>query len=266
MTRNSPPDSPPTSSTRGHFDPIASTYARHRPGYPKTLIHWLVDRAPGRRLAWDCGTGNGQVARLLAPHVDQVVATDISPAQLAQAPALDGVAFRRAPAHSSGLATASVDLVVVAQALHWFDVQAFNREAQRVLRPDGLMAQWCYGGMETGVASIDAEISTFYRDVVGPYWPPERRHVETGYRDLHFPFERTPAPAFSMEAAWTLEDLLGYLRSWSATARYRQATGHDPVTDLAERIAPPWGPPSKPRPVQWPLTLRVGRLRPHPGR
>ncbi|WP_322520669.1 class I SAM-dependent methyltransferase [Guyparkeria halophila] len=249
-----------TSPDQGsHFDPLAADYARHRPVYPEALIEWLADRAPGRSLAWDCGTGNGQVAGMLARHVEQVVATDISAAQLAQAPRLPTVTFRRAPADESGLAPGSVDLVVVAQALHWFDIDNFNREAERVLRPGGLMAQWCYGLIKTGVPPIDAALSTFYRDIVGPYWPAERRHVENGYRDLPFPFRRIPAREFSMTAEWTLADLLGYLRSWSATARYAQMTGTDPVSDLADRLVLLWGNHERTRHVGWPLTLRVGR-------
>lgn len=255
----SPPHVAPKSPPPGHFESVATDYARHRPTYPEALIEWLVGNSPGRGLAWDCGTGNGQVARSLAPHIEQVIATDLSAAQLAQASPLAGVTFRQARAENSGLEPASVDLVVVAQALHWFDVDAFNREASRVLRPGGLMAQWCYGLMKTGVAPIDAEVTAFYKNIVGPYWPAERRHVENGYRDLPFPFQRIPARAFSMTAEWTLADVLGYLRSWSATARHIQMTGVDPVPDLTDRLVRLWGDSERTRHVEWPLTLRVGR-------
>lgn len=240
-----------------HFSAVAADYASHRPTYPAALFDWLADQAPARRLAWDCATGSGQAARDLAGHFDRVIATDAAAAQIDAAPAHPGVEFRVAPAEASGLDPASVDLITVAQALHWFQLDAFYAEARRVLAPDGVIAAWSYSRLLTDDPVIDERLWHFYSEVVGPWWPFERRHVETGYRDLPFPFTPIDAPAFAMQAEWDLEALAGYLRTWSATRRYLQARGVDPVSALAGELAPHW--PTTRR-VRWPLTLRTGRL------
>jgi ubiquinone/menaquinone biosynthesis C-methylase UbiE len=243
---------------KDHFKAVAQQYADSRPTYPKRLFSWLAAQCSRLDLAWDCATGNGQAALDLAACFEHVVATDASAAQLAQAPAHDRIEYRVAPAERSGLADASVDLLTVAQALHWFDVAAFHEEARRVLKPTGIIAEWCYGMIAVDDAAIDGLIQNFYQDVVGPYWPPERMHVEKAYRDLPFPFRQLPVPAFSMQAAWTLDQLAGYLRSWSATGMYIKANGSDPVSTLAEELLAVWGDPAHACEITWPLALRVG--------
>jgi SAM-dependent methyltransferase len=239
-----------------HFAAVSKHYAAFRPGYPEDLYAWLAELAPERHLAWDCATGTGQAARGLAPHFDRVVATDASAAQIAAADPAVGVEFYVAQASASGLAEASVDLISVAQALHWFDLPAFYREAERVLRPDGVLAAWTYTRLECASPEAQRLLDTFYEETVGPYWPPQRRHVEAGYRDLDFPWGQMPAPAFQLERVLDLDALLGYLRSWSATARHIEARGEDPTLALGEALAPHWvGRPL----VTWPLVLRVGR-------
>jgi SAM-dependent methyltransferase len=154
-----------------------------------------------------------------------------------------------------------VDLVAVAQALHWFDLDSFYGEVQRVLKPSGVLAVWTYGPLQVEGEGIDALFQEFYRDTVGPYWPPERRFVEAGYRGLAFPFAELSPPAFNMEEPWERAHLLGYLRTWSATARYADDKGVDPVASLEERLRPMWVDPHSTRKVTWPLALRVGRKR-----
>lgn len=242
-----------------HFTPVAADYAGFRPRYPEALIAWLARLAPARHCAWDCATGSGQAAVDLARHFEQVIATDISEAQLAAAIPHPRIDYRLAPAEACGLADASVELITVAQALHWLDLGRFYAEAQRVLRPDGLLAVWSYGLLETDDAAINLCVRGDYHAIIQPYWPDERRHVEDGYRALNFPFPEIQAPAFALTADWTLEALLGYLRSWSATARYRSARGSDPVAAFGTRLAPIWGGPETRRTIRWPLSLRVGR-------
>lgn len=243
---------------RDHFAPVAQNYADYRPTYPDSLFAWLASIAPRRELAWDCAAGTGQASVGLAGHFAHVVATDASTAQVAAATHHPRIDYRVAPAEASGLSPNSVDLITVAQALHWFDLAAFYAEVTRVLRHDGILAVWTYGVLTVEGAAVDALVQGFYHNTVGPYWPAERRHVEDGYCSLPFPFSEMIAPPFAMEAAWTLSQLLGYLRSWSATARFAAANGRDPVEPMALQLAPMWGDPERRRTVRWPLALRVG--------
>ncbi len=242
-----------------HFSRLAPAYASWRPRYPDELFTYLASLAPNRNLAWDCATGTGQAAIPLARRFNRVVATDISAAMLDQAPRHPGVEYRVAPAEASGLAGATVDLVTVGQALHWLDLAAFYPEAERVLVPGGDHAVWTYGAQERDHPDLARLLREFYSEVVGPYWPPERCHVESGYRTLSFPFRELDPPALAMVEHWSLSELLGYVRTWSATQRYREAVGHDPVDRLEQELTPYWGDPSRPLRIRWPLTLRAGR-------
>jgi SAM-dependent methyltransferase len=252
-----------------HFSKAAAGYAAYRPRYPEALFSWLADHAPGRRLAWDCATGSGQAACGVAAHFERVVATDASPQQIDAAQQHRRVEYRVAPADASGLAAGSVELATVAQALHWFDRPAFYSEVRRVLSPGGLLAVWCYELMEIE-PEIDALILELYRGELASYWPPERALVEDGYHSIDFPFEEVPAPTLSMQASWTLGEVAGYMRTWSAVLRFTAARGYDPVTPLQERLLSPWGDASLRRTVRWPLSIRVGRVSPgrqlQPGR
>lgn len=245
-----------------HFAKVADHYALHRPTYPLALFDWLAGQTSTQDLAWDCATGTGQAASELARHFSRVVATDASAGQIAAATLCPGVEYCTAPAEQSGLAAASVDLITVAQALHWFDLEAFYAEVRRVLKPGGLLAVWTYGvfGTEGGVdgEAVQKLLHAFYYETVGPYWPPERRHVENGYADLAFPFELVEVPAFSMAVNWTLDDLAGYLRSWSATARFREANATDPVAALERQLQELWG--KERRRILWPLSIKAGKL------
>lgn len=243
---------------KDHFSGHADDYARYRPGYPPPLFDWLARQAPGRSVAWDVGTGNGQVARFLAGHMASVHATDASSQQLARAEGPPNVCFVAEPAERASLADESVDLVTVGQALHWFDLQRFYAEVRRVLKPGGLLAAWTYQLNEIDPA-VDDTVSAFYDDVVGSYWPPERVHVERGYRDLPFPFEEIGAPELCLETSWNLSDYLGYVGTWSAVRRYRAQVGEDPLPALGQALAGVWGAPGVTRVVRWPLALRVGR-------
>jgi SAM-dependent methyltransferase len=244
-----------------HFSTVAEAYAAARPTYPPALFDHLASLAPSRGHAWDCAAGNGQATLALAERFARVTATDASAAQLAQAPPHPGITWRVSVAHESGLPDASVDLVTVAQALHWIDLPRFYHETSRVLVPGGLIAVWCYGIQRLGDEEIDRRLEHFYRSVVGPFWAPERALVETGYRSVPFPFDELPAPAFEMGHDWLLGELLAYLRTWSATAAFVKARGFDPVTPFAQELAPFWGPSGRRRRVRWPLSLRIGRPR-----
>jgi SAM-dependent methyltransferase len=242
---------------KDHFSQGSPEYAAFRPRYPDALFAALAERAPGRELAWDCATGSGQAALGLAARFRRVVATDASPQQIAEALPREGVEYRVAHAEESGLPDTSVDLLTVAQALHWLDLEAFYREARRVLAPGGVAAAWCYGLVRTDPA-VDPLLERFYTETVGPYWPPERALVDAGYAGLPFPFEEFELPGLHIERALTLPELAGYLGTWSATRRYRQARGSDPVEPFVREIAGWWGPAERPRTMRWPLHLRAG--------
>jgi SAM-dependent methyltransferase len=239
-----------------HFSAQADAYARFRPTYPDALFAWLASIVPLRTLAWDCGTGNGQAAVALAAHFSQVIASDPSHEQIAHAMPHARVRYVVASAEQPPVAAMGADLVTVAQALHWFDSARFYPALERVLKPGGLFAAWGYGLMRITPA-LDAVVMHYYTDVVGPYWPPDRRHLESGYRSLPFPLRELAAPEFAMTATWSLTDLVGYLDTWSATQRYLKARGEHPLLPLRSALAEAWGEVLERR-VVWPLFLRLG--------
>ena len=240
-----------------HFSGVAAGYATHRPHYPDELFDWLARIAPARDMAWDCAAGSGQATLALTAHFGRVIATDASEAQLRTAPSHPRIEYRVAPAEASGLPDACADLITVAQAVHWFDFDRFYAEAGRVARSGGILAIWCYELSRIDDGAIDRAVGRFYREVVGAYWPPERRFIEEGYRTIPFPFTEIIPPAFEMASTWTLAQFLGYLRTWSSVARYHAARGEDPVILLGEELAPLWGDAGERR-VRWPLAMRVG--------
>jgi ubiquinone/menaquinone biosynthesis C-methylase UbiE len=241
---------------KDHFSHASDDYRRWRPRYPAAMFEWLAAQSPTTSLAWDCATGNGQAAVALADVFTRVVATDASAAQIAEAEARDRVEYQVAAAEHSPLPDASVDLVTVAQALHWFDVERFHDEARRVLKPSGVIAEWGYG-LAFIHADIDMLLLEFSAVTVGPYWPPERALVEAAYVDLPFPFEKIEAPAFAMQASWELDRFVAYLGTWSSVAGFRRQVGSDPLPAIREKLAPLWG--NGEREIRWPLVLRAGR-------
>ncbi|HUG97836.1 MAG TPA: class I SAM-dependent methyltransferase [Gammaproteobacteria bacterium] len=248
----------PAAGFKDHFSVAAHEYDRYRPGYPAALMEFLAAAAPGRSLAWDCATGTGQAAIALAGYFEEVVASDASTAQIGHAVAHPRVRYRVAQAEASGLGDGVADLVTVAQALHWLDLEPFYGEVRRVARPGAVFAAWTYS-LADADPEIDPLVAAFYARM-GPWWPPERAHVEDGYRQLPFPFAPLSAPDFEIREAWPLERLLGYFSTWSAVNRCRKETGDDPVESLGRQLARVWGDPAAPRPVRWPLHLRVGRV------
>jgi ubiquinone/menaquinone biosynthesis C-methylase UbiE len=242
-----------------HFSGVASRYADFRPHYPPELFDYLATMAERDLLVWDCACGNGQATLDLAARFDSVVATDGSKEQVAAATPHPKIAYRVASAEQSGLLDDSVGLITVAQALHWFDLEAFYAEVRRVLRPGGVLAAWAYGVNQVEGEAIDAIVHEFYAKTVGPYWPAERKLVEERYRTIPFPFEEITPPAFRMETRWTLDELLGYFSTWSATNRYIKATGQNPLEPLAQTLSRAWGDAHSRRRIVWPLSLRLGR-------
>jgi SAM-dependent methyltransferase len=242
---------------RDHFSSRSAHYARYRPHYPAELFEFLASLTSRRSLAWDCATGSGQAAIALSAHFDHVVATDASKAQIDAATTHPGVTYRVAAAEDSQFDTGSVDLVTVGQALHWFDIGRFFAEAERVLVSNGVLAAWCYELCQVSDA-CDAVVDELYSKIVGEFWPPERRLIETAYASIAMPGEAIESRDFHMSASWSVADMLGYLRTWSACARYRQERGADPVSRIETDLRAAWG--EGRRAVGWPLTLLASRL------
>jgi SAM-dependent methyltransferase len=241
-----------------HFSGVAAEYQAFRPRYPEALLDWLAGLAPARDLAVDLGCGNGQAAVGLAPRFAAVIGLDPSSAQLARAERHPRVTYRAAPAEATGLPDRCADLVVAAQAFHWFDPEPFARELARIVSPGAAFVALTYGRAQVS-PEVDGHVERLYSEIVGPYWPPERVHVESGYRTLPFPWPELPAPAFALEERWELDRYLGYFRTWSVVSRYRAARGEDPVAAIEADLAAAWGPRARARTVTWPLELRAGR-------
>ncbi len=237
------------------FSGHADLYARYRIDYPDALYDYVLSFVQNRIVAWDCATGNGQVANALAQHFLQVEATDISQTQLEQAPALPNIHYQVSRAEQTPFAENQFDLVTVGQALHWFDVSAFHHEVRRVLKPGGVVAEWGYG-LNRVSPDVDALVGEFYTNVIGSYWDAMRQHVENRYASLPFDFDNPQFADFMVERHWTAEWFLNYLRTWSAVRKYIAANGHDPVDALTGPITETWG--RGERLVQFPVFLRLG--------
>jgi len=246
-------------SFHDHFSSVASRYADFRPLYPQGLFDYLATIVPKESTVWDCACGNGQASVDLAARFARVIATDASKEQIASATPNARVEYRVAPAEQSGLEDASVALVTVAQALHWFHFDSFYKEVNRVLKPGGVFAAWAYGINTVEGDAVNELVQKYYSETVGPYWPPERKLVEEGYGTISFPFDPVTPPPFRMEARWNLAQLLGYFSTWSATSRYIKATGHNPLEALSRELGTLWGDAAVPRLVVWPLAVRIGK-------
>jgi len=239
------------------FSAQAAAYARYRIDYPIELYAWLLPQVANRLRAWDCATGNGQVAVALAAYFTEVVATDLSASQLAEATERPNIRYQVGTAEHSSLPDESVDLITVGQAVHWFDQEAYHREVRRVAGPGATLAEWGYGLGQTGSADLDALILHFHNETVGPYWDANRWHVLDEYARLQFPFARVRKAHFAVRRQWSAAWYLDYLRTWSAVANYgRQHDGADAVALVADELSRLWG--AGEREIVFPVFARAG--------
>ncbi|QJD77382.1 class I SAM-dependent methyltransferase [Spirosoma rhododendri] len=239
------------------FSGHAGLYAQYRIDYPDELYTFILGDMPDRQIAWDCATGNGQVANALADWFAQVEATDISETQLVMAVQRPNIHYQISRAEQTPFADHTFDLVTVGQAIHWFDVPAFHREVLRVAKPGAVLAEWGYGLVELS-DELNPPMLDFYRNRIGPYWDPQRSHIDNRYADLAFPFADVRTATFMVNHNWTLERFLNYLRTWSAVRQYIFENEEDPVTAFGERIQSLWG--DGEQTVCFPVFCRAGKL------
>jgi SAM-dependent methyltransferase len=243
---------------KDNFSTASDRYAKYRPAYPVSFYNYLKELVPIKVNAWDCGTGNGQVAAELATFFTTVFASDISVKQIELAPKLPNVSYSIQPAENTNFPEHFFDLIVVAQAIHWFDFDAFYKEVHRVAKPGGLLVVVGYGNLKVN-DEVDAVIEHLYQDITGPYWDPERRYIDEHYSTIPFTGAESICPSFIHSYDWTLEHLMGYLGTWSGVKHYIKATGKNPLETLDEKFKNAWG-SELTRTVKFPLLLRVAKI------
>lgn len=247
------------------FSADSASYQSYRPDYPDELYLFLQSILKERKKAWDCGTGNGQVAFKLGQLFEQVEATDISANQLKNALNKPNIRYTEQSAESSSFPEQSFDLITVAQAIHWFDFESFYSEVKRTLKPNGVLAVIGYGRIESfdhiqdDKTNLNNIIQFLYSDILGAYWDPERKFIDEEYKTIPFPFDELEVPSLFIRKEWSLDHLIGYFGTWSALKHYREKTGMDPLPEVKERLKTVWG-NHETRPFRFPVLLRIGRL------
>jgi ubiquinone/menaquinone biosynthesis C-methylase UbiE len=249
-----------SASFKDHFSTQSEAYSLYRPEYPTDLYEWLASLCPETKLVWDCATGNGQAAVAMTNQFSYVIGTDASESQIYQAMVYPRVEYEVALAHESPLADHSADLITVAQALHWFDFELFFKEVTRVAKTNGVLAVWCYE-LHQITPAVDQVVLHYYQQIVGDFWPPERRHIERAYADIEFPFEPIKAPKCTMSKQWTFKHLYGYLGTWSATQKYMAEHNEDPRLQILDQLKAAWGEDDT-LTVSWPITIKTFRINP----
>jgi SAM-dependent methyltransferase len=239
---------------KDHFSEASADYHSHRPSYPENLFKYLASITPSTEKVWDCATGSGQAAQSLNKYFSTVYATDASPNQIACARAEKGIVYSVANAENSGLESDSMDLICVAQALHWFQFDGFFKEVDRVLKADGILAVWSYELLSI-TPSIDSIIIDFYAGILDGYWPAERVHIENNYQQVNFPYTIIPSDSFAMSSEWNLFDLMGYFSTWSAVKNCTKTNLNNPLEQLHQQLLKHWGDPQQKRMIRWPLNL-----------
>jgi ubiquinone/menaquinone biosynthesis C-methylase UbiE len=251
---------------KDNFSTQSNFYAKFRPNYPTKLYDFILSHTDNRDIAWDCGTGNGQAAKVLAKYFKTVFATDISQKQLEKAPKKSNITYIESPAEKAPFIKDHIfDLITVAQAAHWFDLEAFYQEVKRVAKPNATLAIWGYGTLRFDIdKEIDRRMWDFYTNTVSKYWDFERRHIDAEYKTLPFPFEEkiTP-PQYSMVFKWQKDEFEGYLNSWSAVQNFIKKNGFNPVPDFMLDLEPYWGELER-KLLHFPLFLKIAKVNINP--
>ncbi|MEO1031846.1 MAG: class I SAM-dependent methyltransferase [Bacteroidota bacterium] len=243
---------------KDNFSSQSSNYAKYRPTYPSDLYAYLNTIVTHRQNAWDCGTGNGQVATVLAKSFERVFATDMSQAQIDNAIPANNVIYSVQPAEATNFNNKFFDLIVTAQAIHWFNFEKFYNEVRRTAKENAVLCIIGYGRIEIS-PEIDYIITNFYHNIIGDYWDKERQYIDDNYQTLPFPFEEIETPKFINQQKWNLEHLIGYLNTWSGVKHFIKHKGYNPVNDLKDELGQLWKSETH-RTVRFPILLRIGKL------
>lgn len=248
-----------TASNRAanRFEQGGKSYARFRPEYPQELAAFLAGIAPANRLAVDVGCGTGQLTAQLADHFEHVIGLDPSEDQIAHAIPHPKIRYARSPAETLAADSGSASLITAAQAAHWFDLPRFYGEVCRIAAPRAVIALISYGVLRLD-GEADARFQRFYGEEIGPFWPVERKLVDSGYADIDFPFHEQPRPPLAIRKEWALGELLGYISTWSAVRSAREAGAENVLQRFAGEMAEIWGSPERKRGVSWPINMRLG--------
>lgn len=244
---------------KDNFSTRSAEYARFRPGYPPQLFDFLFGLCENFDCAWDCATGNGQIAANLADRFRQVEATDISENQLKNAVQKPNIRYGVEAAELPAFSDNYFNLVTVGQAAHWFDFEKFYPAVRRVMKPGGVLALVGYNLLNIDEAT-DAVINHLYRNVLGEYWDAERRHVDAAYATIPFPFPEIEFPEMAMTYEWTPDHLIGYLGTWSALQHFEKKNGYSPLDEaFFKALKTAWG-EGEIKTVRFPIFGRIGKI------
>jgi ubiquinone/menaquinone biosynthesis C-methylase UbiE len=243
---------------KDNFSKQAADYSKFRPQYPNEMIQYIISFVDNKSTALDLATGNGQVAYKLSAYFDKVFATDISQKQLDNAIQANNIMYSKESAEKTSFGNQQFDLIVVAQAVHWFDFDPFYKEIYRILKPEGIFAIMGYGLFSTNPDS-DTILRHFYYDIVGPYWDAERKYLDENYETIPFSFEEIPAKKFENQFTWSFEILIGYLQTWSSVQHYISKNNRNPIDLIYDELKASWQRNDKK--VKFPLLLRIGKLK-----
>ena len=243
---------------KDNFSQQSADYARYRPVYPDAYFEFILSITKERNTAWDCGAGNGQVAEKLSMYFDKIYATDISAQQIEQAVPNEKIEYSVQPAEQTNFPDGFFDLIVAAQAVHWFDFDRFYTEVNRTLKKDGIISVLGYN-RPVIVPEVDEIITRFYQTIVGPYWDKERKYIDEHYQTIPFPFEEVESPKLQIVFEWSFKQLVGYLGTWSAVKHFTKEKEYNPVTEISNALKIAWGNEAEGKSVCFPVMMRTGR-------
>lgn len=249
-------------SANDHFSSKSKEYSFSRPHYPDSLYEYLSSITPNNDVAWDCATGNGQAAIGLCRYFKKVIASDMSMSQIENGFKRQNIVYDIFPSEDTSLPDNSVDLITIAQAIHWFDFEKFYDEARRIgKKSGGKIAIWSYG-MHKICPEIDkiCDKLSFDGDLLRGYWPKQTEYIRDNYETIPFPFDQIIAPRFEMLVEWNLKDLLSYMETWSAVKRFELQNNYNPLDSVKKDLKLLWGTEKQRKSIRWDVNLKIGNI------